>query len=77
MIKERISECIVTFDPGYISKSGKKTYGLKMYWFQVSLALQNGAWTSAVLRLWAQSSIDLFRETYRFAIQSLHMSSEV
>ena len=32
MIKERVSECIVAFDPSYISKSGKKTYGLGMYW---------------------------------------------
>jgi len=32
MIKERITECIVAFDPSYIHKSGKKTYGLGMYW---------------------------------------------
>jgi len=32
MIKERVSECIVAFDPSYIHKSGKKTYGLGMYW---------------------------------------------
>jgi len=32
MIKERVSECIVAFDPSYIRKSGKKTYGLGMYW---------------------------------------------
>jgi len=32
MIKERVSECIVAFDPSYIKKSGKKTYGLGMYW---------------------------------------------
>ena len=32
MIKERISECIVAFDPSYIRKSGKQTYGLGMYW---------------------------------------------
>jgi len=32
MIKERISACIVAFDPSYIHKSGKKTYGLGMYW---------------------------------------------
>ena len=31
MIKERISECIVAFDPSYIKKSGKQTYGLGMY----------------------------------------------
>ena len=32
MIKERVTECIVAFDPSYIDKSGKKTYGLGMYW---------------------------------------------
>ena len=33
MIKERCSgECIVAFDPSYIKKSGKKTFGLGMYW---------------------------------------------
>ena len=32
MIKERVSECIVAFAPSYIPKSGKKTYGLGMYW---------------------------------------------
>ena len=32
MIKERISECVVAFDPSYIKKSGKQTYGLGMYW---------------------------------------------
>jgi hypothetical protein len=31
MIKERVSECIIAFDPSYIPKSGKKTYGLGMY----------------------------------------------
>ena len=32
MIKERITECIIAFDPSYIKKSCKKTYGLGMYW---------------------------------------------
>jgi len=32
LIKEKVSECIVAFDPSYISKSGKKTYGLGSYW---------------------------------------------
>jgi len=32
LIKEKVSECIVAFDPSYISKSGKKTYGLGCYW---------------------------------------------
>ena len=32
MIKERITACIIAFDPSYIGKSGKKTHGLGMYW---------------------------------------------
>jgi len=32
MIKDRLSECVVAFDPSYIKKSGKKTFGLGMYW---------------------------------------------
>ena len=32
MIKERVTECIVAFDPSYIKKSGKQTYGLGKYW---------------------------------------------
>jgi len=32
MIQQRVKECIVAFDPSYIKKSGKKTYGLGMYW---------------------------------------------
>jgi hypothetical protein len=32
MIKGRVTECIVAFDPSYIKKSGKHTYGLGMYW---------------------------------------------
>jgi hypothetical protein len=31
MIKERVKDCIVAFAPSYISKSGKKTFGLEMY----------------------------------------------
>ena len=31
LIKEKVSECIVAFDPGFINKSGKKTYGLGCY----------------------------------------------
>jgi hypothetical protein len=32
MIQGRVKECIVAFDPSYIKKSGKSTYGLGMYW---------------------------------------------
>ena len=31
MIKDRLTECVVAFDPGYIKKSGRKTFGLGMY----------------------------------------------
>jgi len=31
MIKERVSECVVAFDPSYIRKSGKHTYGFGRY----------------------------------------------
>ena len=32
MIKGTCHECVVAFDPSYIPKSGKKTFGLGMYW---------------------------------------------
>ena len=32
MIQERVKECIIAFDPSFIKKSGKKTYGLGSYW---------------------------------------------
>ena len=32
LIKPRVTECIVAFDPSYIKKSGKKTFGLGAYW---------------------------------------------
>ena len=32
MIKNRLTECVVAFDPSYIKKSDKKTFGLGMYW---------------------------------------------
>ena len=32
MLKERLTECVVAFDPSYIKKSGRKTFGLGMYW---------------------------------------------
>jgi len=42
MIKEKISECIVAFDPSYIPKSGKKTYGLGSYWSGCAGAMKRG-----------------------------------
>jgi hypothetical protein len=32
LIKEKVSECILAFDPSHISKSGKKTYGPGSWW---------------------------------------------
>ena len=32
LIKPRVTECIIAFDPSYIKKSGKKTFGLGAYW---------------------------------------------
>ena len=32
IVKERVTECVVAFDPSYIPKSGQKTYGLGVYW---------------------------------------------
>jgi hypothetical protein len=32
MVRDRVKECIVAFDPSYIKKSGKKSFGLGSYW---------------------------------------------
>jgi hypothetical protein len=42
MIKELTSECIIAFDPSYISKSGKATYGLGSYWSGCAGAVKRG-----------------------------------
>ena len=42
MIKEIISECIIAFDPSYIPKSGKTTYGLGSYWSGCAGAVKRG-----------------------------------
>jgi len=43
MIKERITgDCMIAFDPSYISKSGKKTYGLGMYWSGCARSAKRG-----------------------------------
>ena len=42
MIRERIKESIVAFDPSYIRKSGKKTYGLGTYWSGSAGATKRG-----------------------------------
>jgi len=42
MIKDRVRECVVAFDPSYIRKSGKKTYGLGMYWSGCAGSVKRG-----------------------------------
>ena len=51
MIKERVKECIVAFDPSYIKKSGKHTFGLGIYWSGCANRAK-WVWTFAVLPLW-------------------------
>ena len=51
MIRERVTECIVAFDPSYIKKAVKRP----TVWACIGLAVpvkQNGGWTFAVLRQW-------------------------
>jgi hypothetical protein len=42
MLKERTGECVLAFDPSYISKSGKATYGLGSYWSGCAQAVKRG-----------------------------------
>jgi hypothetical protein len=42
MAKERFKECIIAFDPSFIHKSGKKTYGLGSYWSGCAGAVKRG-----------------------------------
>ena len=44
MIKEKVSrsECVIAFDPSYIPKSGKKTYGPGLYWSGCAGAKKRG-----------------------------------
>ena len=42
MTHEHVTECIVAFDPSFISKSGKKTYGLGSYWSGCAGAMKRG-----------------------------------
>jgi len=32
ILEQSIKECLIALDPSFISKSGKMTYGLNMYW---------------------------------------------
>jgi hypothetical protein len=42
LTKEHIKECIIAFDPSFIRKSGKKTYGLGSYWSGCAGAVKRG-----------------------------------
>ena len=42
MINEHVKECIIAFDPSFIHKSGKKTYGLGSYWSGCAGAMKRG-----------------------------------
>ena len=42
MIQEKLSECVIAFDPSYIPKSGKQTYGLGSYWSGCAGAIKRG-----------------------------------
>ena len=42
MIKEKVTECVIAFDPSYIPKSGKRTYGLGAYWSGCAGAVKRG-----------------------------------
>jgi len=58
MIKKRITnECMIAFDPSYISKSGKKTYGLGMYWSGCARSTKRG------LEICGFAAVDIIRNT--------------
>lgn len=42
MINEHVKECIIAFDPSFIHKSGKKTYGLGSYWSGCAGTMKRG-----------------------------------
>ena len=42
MIQKRNPECVIAFDPSYIPKSGKKTYGLDAYWSGCARTVKRG-----------------------------------
>jgi hypothetical protein len=57
MIKQKVSECIIAFDPSYIPKSGKKTYGLGSYWSGCAGAVKRG------LEICGFAAVDIARNT--------------
>lgn len=57
ILDQSIKECIVAFDPSYISKSGKMTFGLNMYW---SGCAKKAKWG---LEICGFAAIDVLRNT--------------
>ena len=57
ILEQSIKECLVAFDPSYISKSGKTTYGLNMYW---SGCAKKAKWG---LEICGFAAIDVLRNT--------------
>ena len=57
ILDQSISDCLVAFDPSYISKSGKRTFGLNMYW---SGCAKKAKWG---LEICGFAAIDVFRNT--------------
>ena len=57
MIKAKVSECIIAFDPSYIPKSGKKTYGLGSYWSGCAGAVKRG------LEICGFAAVDIINNT--------------
>ena len=55
---QQIKECVVAFDPSYIPKSGKETFGTGRSG-RVVPNRPNGVWISAVLPLWMSSKRQL------------------
>lgn len=57
ILEQSIKECLVAFDPSYISKSGKMTFGLNMYW---SGCAKKAKWG---LEICGFAAIDVLRNT--------------
>ncbi|MDO9153637.1 MAG: transposase [Paludibacter sp.] len=57
ILEQSIKECIVAFDPSFISKSGKTTFGLNMYW---SGCAKKAKWG---LEICGFAAIDVLRNT--------------
>jgi hypothetical protein len=57
MIKAKVSACIIAFDPSYIPKSGKKTYGLGFYWSGCAGAVKRG------LEICGFAAVDIINNT--------------